>query len=204
MAKHMVYARVSAKTQITDRQQIDLLAAGVRRDDLYIDGTAARSGDRSPTCSSNDVPRVRKSRRSGIVMLRFLKGIIMSKPYPPVFPACVLALLRAGKTVPEVAWELDLSEATDLATLSKALNTPIEVLPDMPVLGTTFPARGRWHIHISDSLDPAAQMRTALHELKHVIDHSMRRKANAPGFSDADYERPADFFADLVLRESHP
>lgn len=31
------YARVSTRQQSTDRQQADLLAAGVRRDDLYID-----------------------------------------------------------------------------------------------------------------------------------------------------------------------
>lgn len=31
------YARVSTKQQTTDRQQDDLLAAGVRRDDLYVD-----------------------------------------------------------------------------------------------------------------------------------------------------------------------
>ena len=37
MAKQIGYARVSTKTQITDRQQTDLLAASVRRDDLYID-----------------------------------------------------------------------------------------------------------------------------------------------------------------------
>ena len=37
MAKQIGYARVSTKTQVTDRQQTDLLAAGVRRDDLYID-----------------------------------------------------------------------------------------------------------------------------------------------------------------------
>ena len=37
MAKQIGYARVSTKAQITDRQQTDLLAAGVRRDDVYID-----------------------------------------------------------------------------------------------------------------------------------------------------------------------
>nr|WP_228514503.1 recombinase family protein [Frondihabitans sp. VKM Ac-2883] len=31
------YARVSTKQQVTDRQEVDLLAAGVRRDDLYVD-----------------------------------------------------------------------------------------------------------------------------------------------------------------------
>ncbi len=36
----------------------------------------------------------------------------MPKPYPPEFRARVLALLRAGKTVEQVARELDLSDAT--------------------------------------------------------------------------------------------
>jgi len=31
------YARVSTRQQTTDRQETDLLAAGVRRDDLYLD-----------------------------------------------------------------------------------------------------------------------------------------------------------------------
>lgn len=37
MAKLIGYARVSTRDQSTDRQQTDLVAAGVRRDDLYID-----------------------------------------------------------------------------------------------------------------------------------------------------------------------
>ncbi|MEV8338866.1 recombinase family protein [Leucobacter sp. NPDC077196] len=37
MAKLIGYARVSTRQQSTDRQQADLLAAGVRRDDLYVD-----------------------------------------------------------------------------------------------------------------------------------------------------------------------
>jgi len=37
MTKLIGYARVSTKQQSTDRQQTDLLAAGVRRDDLYVD-----------------------------------------------------------------------------------------------------------------------------------------------------------------------
>lgn len=37
MGKLIGYARVSTKSQSTDRQEIDLLAAGVRRDDLYVD-----------------------------------------------------------------------------------------------------------------------------------------------------------------------
>ena len=37
MGKLIGYARVSTKAQDSDRQQADLLAAGVRRDDLYVD-----------------------------------------------------------------------------------------------------------------------------------------------------------------------
>ena len=37
LTKPIGYARVSTRKQSTDRQQADLLAAGVRRDDLYID-----------------------------------------------------------------------------------------------------------------------------------------------------------------------
>ena len=37
MAKQIGYARVSTKNQVTDRQQTDLIDAGVRHDDLYID-----------------------------------------------------------------------------------------------------------------------------------------------------------------------
>ena len=37
MTKLIGYARVSTKAQDTDRQETDLLAAGVRRDDLYVD-----------------------------------------------------------------------------------------------------------------------------------------------------------------------
>ena len=37
MGKLIGYARVSTRVQDTDRQQADLLAAGVRRDDLYVD-----------------------------------------------------------------------------------------------------------------------------------------------------------------------
>lgn len=37
MSKLIGYARVSTRQQSTDRQRVDLLAAGVRRDDLYMD-----------------------------------------------------------------------------------------------------------------------------------------------------------------------
>ncbi|WP_104131374.1 recombinase family protein [Cryobacterium sp. M91] len=37
MTKLIGYARVSTRQQSTDQQQIDILAAGIRRDDLYVD-----------------------------------------------------------------------------------------------------------------------------------------------------------------------
>nr|WP_104193219.1 recombinase family protein [Cryobacterium sp. Y82] len=37
MTKLIGYARVSTRQQSTDRQQVDILDAGVRRDDLYVD-----------------------------------------------------------------------------------------------------------------------------------------------------------------------
>lgn len=37
MPKLIGYARVSTRPQSTERQELDLLAAGVRRDDLYVD-----------------------------------------------------------------------------------------------------------------------------------------------------------------------
>ncbi|WP_298037270.1 recombinase family protein [uncultured Microbacterium sp.] len=41
MSKLIGYARVSTRQQSTDRQEVDLLAAGVRRDDLYVDHGAS-------------------------------------------------------------------------------------------------------------------------------------------------------------------
>lgn len=47
MGKLIGYARVSTRAQDTDRQEQDLLAAGVRRDDLYVDhGVSGGRADR--------------------------------------------------------------------------------------------------------------------------------------------------------------
>jgi DNA invertase Pin-like site-specific DNA recombinase len=48
MAKLIGYSRVSTKGQNADRQEQDLLAAGVRRDDLYIDHGVSGSRDKRP------------------------------------------------------------------------------------------------------------------------------------------------------------
>jgi len=44
MTKLIGYARVSTKSQTTDRQVSDLLAAGVRRDDVYFDHGVSGGG----------------------------------------------------------------------------------------------------------------------------------------------------------------
>ncbi|PQZ88591.1 resolvase [Arthrobacter sp. MYb227] len=48
MTKLIGYARVSTKGQDTDRQEIDLLNAGVRKDDLYVDHGVSGSRDKRP------------------------------------------------------------------------------------------------------------------------------------------------------------
>lgn len=48
MSKLIGYARVSTRTQDTERQIADLLAAGVRRDDLYVDHGVSGAHARRP------------------------------------------------------------------------------------------------------------------------------------------------------------
>ena len=133
-------------------------------------------------------------------------------------PRDLLSLLRLVEPTPEgdAVWarhcttrqaailrlQLPSGAASDLTSLSTTIGIPIEVVHEMPIPGTAFPAHDKWHIHISDSLNPAAQLRTALHELKHIIDHPMRRTDGGTGFSVADYELQANLFAGLVLGEA--
>ena len=48
MGKLIGYARVSTRAQDTDRQEQDLLKAGVRRDDLYVDHGVSGSRESRP------------------------------------------------------------------------------------------------------------------------------------------------------------
>lgn len=108
--------------------------------------------------------------------------------------AVILRLVSPGRRV------------TDLVSLADTLEIPISLIEHIPVAATAFPTKDGWHIHISESLTPAAQLRVALHEVKHVIDHPFRTKGpgGAAGFSDADYEHLADYFADYVLAGHEP
>lgn len=50
MTKLIGYARVSTRQRSADRQRADLLAAGVRRDDLYIDHGVSGARSSRPQC----------------------------------------------------------------------------------------------------------------------------------------------------------
>jgi hypothetical protein len=84
---------------------------------------------------------------------------------------------------------------TDLINLVPGIL--VEHIDDLPVPGTSFWADGRWHIHIRASSPVDFQFFTALHQLKHIIDHPLRRQANS--LSDAECEALANHFARHVL-----
>jgi Zn-dependent peptidase ImmA (M78 family) len=137
-------------------------------------------------------------------------------------PRDLLSLLRSVESAPDgdLEWAehctrqqaviLQLAshdgEVTSLTSLADTVGIPISLIEHIPVRGTAFPTKGGWHIHISESLTPPAQLHVALHELKHIIDHPLRRKGQhrTAGLSDADYEHLADFFADYVLAGHEP
>lgn len=75
----------------------------------------------------------------------------------------------------------------------------IEYIDTMPVPGISFWGSNHWHVHIrtSDSVD--VQSFTGLHELKHIIDHSLRHQESGL-LGDGDWEKLADHFAARVLR----
>lgn len=91
-----------------------------------------------------------------------------------------------------------------LSALEQALGILIDLDDRIPIAATAFPTAGGWRMRISASLTPTAQLRAALHELKHVIDYPMRSRDGAAGLSAADYEHLADYFADYTLTELGP
>ncbi len=128
----------------------------------------------------------------------------------------LLSLLRSVESAPEqrdVAWsehctrqqavilllQSPAGRFTDISELADATGVQIDLVSEIPVAGTCFPTRDGWRIHLSSALNPAAQLRVALHELKHVLDHPLRTRESPDGLQPADYERLADYFADYVL-----
>lgn len=73
----------------------------------------------------------------------------------------------------------------------------VESVAGLPVSGITYWANRRWHIHVreDDSVDDRAF--TVLHQLKHIIDHPIRRATTA--FSGADWDALAKYFACVAL-----
>lgn len=134
-------------------------------------------------------------------------------------PQDLLSLLRLVESAPAGNFDWTLHCATQqaailrlhlpggcaprsLAALSAITGIRMQTDDGMPVPGTAFISHGHWHIHVSATLTPREQVRAALHELKHIVDHPARTASAA--LSPADYERIADQFADQVLREASP
>lgn len=70
----------------------------------------------------------------------------------------------------------------------------IDFVDDIPLAGISFWGRRQWNIHVRASDPVEGQQFTILHELKHIIDHPLRRE-HPDLFSDADWEALANHFA---------
>jgi hypothetical protein len=73
----------------------------------------------------------------------------------------------------------------------------VEPVARLHVPGVTFWANRRWHIHVREGDSTSERAFTVLHQLKHIIDHPMRRASTT--FSDADWDSLARYFACRVL-----
>lgn len=137
-------------------------------------------------------------------------------------PPDLLSLLRGVESAPDgdLEWArhctrqqaliLRLScpggRVSSLPLLADTIGIPITLVEHIPVRGIAFSTKAGWRIHISESLAPAVQLTVALHEVKHVLDHTVRieRHRRAANFSAADYEHLADYFAALVTTDEDP
>ncbi|MGH3904683.1 MAG: ImmA/IrrE family metallo-endopeptidase [Pseudonocardiaceae bacterium] len=73
----------------------------------------------------------------------------------------------------------------------------VDYIDNMPIPGTAFWGNGHWHIHVRTGDPDETQVFTVLHELKHIIDHPLRRQPHS--LSNTDWEEIADYFANRVL-----
>jgi hypothetical protein len=74
----------------------------------------------------------------------------------------------------------------------------IDYVDTIPVPGIAFWGNDTWHIHIRTNDPIDVQTFTGLHELKHIIDHPLRRQWPEL-LRDSDWEGVADHFAAGVL-----
>ncbi|MGW2120165.1 hypothetical protein [Streptomyces sp. NPDC001758] len=73
----------------------------------------------------------------------------------------------------------------------------VESVAHLPVAGIAYWANRHWHIHVREDDSADEQAFTVLHQLKHIIDHPIRRATTA--FSSADWDVLAKHFACLAL-----
>ena len=76
-------------------------------------------------------------------------------------------------------------------------NIVVESVARLPVPGITYWANHRWHIHVREGDSAGERAFTVLHQLKHIIDHPIRRATTA--FSSADWDALAKYFACRAL-----
>lgn len=76
-------------------------------------------------------------------------------------------------------------------------NIVVESIARLPVPGITYWAKHRWHIHVREGDSSDERAFTVLHQLKHIIDHPIRRATTT--FSSADWDALAKYFACRVL-----
>ena len=74
----------------------------------------------------------------------------------------------------------------------------IHHVADIPMPVVSFWGKDkRWHVHIRAADPVSVQVYALLHQLKHIIDHPLRRRVN--GLSKAGWETLAHRFAEQVL-----
>ena len=93
--------------------------------------------------------------------------------------------------------------ATSLAELGKSVGVTIQPVDGLPVTGTAFPTADGWQIHVDSALPASGQLFAALHQVKHVIDHPVRRPGVGADLTNDQYELLADYFAELVVGEGN-
>ncbi|WP_218779603.1 hypothetical protein, partial [Streptomyces scabiei] len=72
-------------------------------------------------------------------------------------------------------------------------NIVVESVARLPVAGITYRANRHWHIHVREDDSADERAFSVLHQLKHIIDHPIRRATTA--FGSADWDALAKYFA---------
>lgn len=121
----------------------------------------------------------------------------------PHHATTVAAAMRIAHRQAELLRSILEIRGKDLAleSITGALGVTVSAINELPVPGTAFWGNGHWNIHVRQQDPLETQRFSALHELKHIIDHLGRRVATADGdrLSDEDEELVADHFAACVL-----